>query len=101
MIWKKTVSLLPLLVLLTLLGGSEPIQAAVLAYDAATILFDAIRRAASTSPAKIRDALETTSNLPCVSGIISIDKHHTPAKNAVIIEIKDGRGKFRERISPN
>ncbi|WP_346354770.1 ABC transporter substrate-binding protein [Azotosporobacter soli] len=80
--------------------GSEPIQASVMAYDATMLLADAIRRAAEPDQQKIRDALAATINFPAVSGLIRFDNHHNPEKNAVVIEIRNGKGQFKQRISP-
>lgn len=81
-------------------ASEEPIQAAVLAYDAATLLFDAIRRAKSSDSLKIRDALEQTKDLPVITGRITIDEHHNPSKSAVVIGIKNGKGRFVQRVNP-
>ena len=51
-----------------------PDSMAVLGYDSARLVVDAIQRAGSTDGTKIRDALAKTSNFPGVSGSITIDR---------------------------
>jgi hypothetical protein len=60
---------------------------AALAFDAARVLFDAIRRANSTDPRKIRDALAQTKNYPGVTGRINIDADRNAAKPVVLAVI--------------
>ena len=64
------------------------------------MLIDAIKRANSTEPAKIREALEQTKNLQVVTGIISLNEKHDPVKSAVVIEYKDGKQSFKEKVNP-
>lgn len=80
--------------------GQEPSALAALGYDAALMLIDAIKRANSTEPAKIREALEQTKNLQVVTGIISLNEKHDPVKSAVVIEYKDGKQSFKEKVNP-
>lgn len=80
--------------------GQVPDALAALGYDAALMLVDAIKRANSAEPAKIKDALAQTKNLQVVSGIITLDANHNPVKSAVVIEMKDGKQAFKEKINP-
>jgi branched-chain amino acid transport system substrate-binding protein len=80
--------------------GAVPDTQAVLGYDSVFMLFDAIKRAGSESPEKIKDALAATKNLRLVSGVITLDSSHNPIKGAVINENKDGKVTFKERIDP-
>ncbi len=80
--------------------NQEPNALAALGYDAALLLIDAIKRANSADPAKIRDALEQTKNLQVSTGVITIDSNHNPVKSAVVIEMKDGKQMFKEKINP-
>ncbi len=79
--------------------GAEPDALATLAYDAANIMFDAIKRAGSTKGSAIRDALKTT-NLNVVSGQVTFDANRNPIKAAVIIEMKDGKQVFKTTVNP-
>lgn len=80
--------------------GQEPDALAALGYDGALMMIDAIKRANSTEPVKIKDALAQTKNLQVVTGVLSMDANHDPIKSAVIIEMKDGKQTFKERINP-
>lgn len=80
--------------------GQEPSALAALGYDAGKMIIDAIKRAGGTDPAKIRDALEQTKNLQVSTGIITLDASHNPVKSAVVIEMKDGKQTFKEKINP-
>ena len=80
--------------------GEEPNALAALGYDGALMVIDAIKRANSTDPSKIRDALEQTKDLQVVTGIITLDASHNPIKSGVVIEMKDGKQSFKEKINP-
>ncbi|MBU1565501.1 MAG: ABC transporter substrate-binding protein [Proteobacteria bacterium] len=56
-----------------------------LAYDAATLLADAITRANSFDPPKIRDALAATQDFKGVTGDITLDKNRDPVNKAAVI----------------
>ena len=71
-----------------------------LAYDAGMILFDAIKRAGSTEPDKIRDALAKTKDFQGVTGKISINDQRNAVKPAVILEIKNGNFEYKETVEP-
>ena len=71
-----------------------------LTYDAGLIMFDAIKRAGSTDPEKIKTALATTKDFDGVTGRISMDEQRNAIKPAVILEIKDGKFKYKETVSP-
>lgn len=80
--------------------GQEPNALAALGYDAGLMVIDAIKRANSTEPDKIRDALEKTKDLQVVTGVITLDANHDPVKSGVVIEMKDGKQTFKEKINP-
>lgn len=80
--------------------GQVPDALAALGYDAALMLIDAIKRANSAEPAKIKDALAQTKNLQVSTGILTLDASHNPVKSAVVIELKDGKQTFKEKINP-
>lgn len=80
--------------------NQEPNALAALGYDAGLLLIDAIKRANSTEPAKIREALEQTKNMQVSTGIITMDANHNPVKSAVVIEMKDGKQTFKEKMNP-
>lgn len=80
--------------------GQAPDAMAVLAYDAANVLMDAIKRANSTEPAKIREALAATKDFPTVTGSTTLNATHDAVKNAVIIEMKEGKQVYKATVKP-
>jgi branched-chain amino acid transport system substrate-binding protein len=81
-------------------GGETPDAMAVLGYDAARIVIDAIRRAGSTEGPALRDALAATVDFPGVSGSITIDAERNARKAAVVLKIDGGALRFAERVNP-
>lgn len=80
--------------------GQAPDAMAVLGYDAANVLIDAITRANSAEPEKIREALAATQNYPAISGTTSFNETHDAVKSAVIIELKDGKQAYKATVKP-
>ncbi|MFA6287169.1 MAG: ABC transporter substrate-binding protein [Opitutaceae bacterium] len=73
---------------------------AALGYDSAYIMVDAIRRAGSTEPAKIREALVATKGFEGVTGRIDMDVNRNASKPAAILTIKDGKFTYLETVAP-
>ena len=73
---------------------------AALGYDSGLMIIDAIKRAGAADSVKIKDALEQTKNLQVSTGILTIDSNHNPVKSAVVIEMKDGKQSFKEKVNP-
>lgn len=80
--------------------GEVPDSMAALGYDATIVLVDAIKRAGTTDKKAVRDALAATKNFSAVTGILTMDKDRNPVKSAVILQIKDGKQTFVEKINP-
>jgi branched-chain amino acid transport system substrate-binding protein len=80
--------------------NQDPSALAALGYDAGLLLIDAIKRAGTADPLKIKDALEQTKNLQVSTGVITIDSNHNPVKSAVVIEMKDGKQTFKAKVNP-
>lgn len=78
----------------------SPDSNASLGYDSAIVLADAIKRAGSTDRAKIRDAIAATKNFPAVTGTITINEKRDASKNAVIVQVRDGRFQFVQSMAP-
>lgn len=76
-----------------------PDALAATAYDAALIMFDAIKRANSLDGKAIRDALAATKEFPGVTGKVTFNSDRDAVKPIVMIEIQDG-GKYtvKERV---
>ena len=70
--------------------GAIPDALAATAYDAARIMFDAIKRANSLDGKAIRDALAATKDFPGVTGKVTFNSDRDAVKPIVMIEIKDG-----------
>ena len=64
--------------------GQEPDAMAVLGYDGANILFDAIERAKTTDEPALRNSIAKTKDFPGVTGSITIDKNRNAIKPAVV-----------------
>ena len=80
--------------------GETPDSIAALGYDAAQLLFDALRRAGTTEEPALRDAIAATAGFPGVTGHITIDAQRNATKSAVILTVKDGRFKYVETVAP-
>jgi branched-chain amino acid transport system substrate-binding protein len=80
--------------------GETPDALAGLGYDSAMLLFDAIKRANSTEPTAIRDALAQTQNFQGVTGTITLDENRNAVKPAVVLQVKDGKLNYVETINP-
>jgi branched-chain amino acid transport system substrate-binding protein len=83
------------------LHGYPPDAFAATAYDAARIMFAAVRNAGSLDRRRIRDALADTINYKGVTGTITFDRDRNAVKPIVIIRIEQG-GLYavQERIQP-
>lgn len=65
-----------------------------LGFDAYMVLMDAIARANSANPEKIRDALANTANFEGATGKITLDRNGNAAKSAVIKKVEKGQFKY-------
>ncbi len=79
---------------------SEPDAYSFLGYDAIMLMADAIKRAGSTEGDKIRVELSKTKDFKGVTGNITINDQRNAIKPAVVLEIKDGKFKYKETIAP-
>jgi branched-chain amino acid transport system substrate-binding protein len=79
-------------------SGSDALSA--LGYDSAMLLIDAIKRAGTTEPAKLRDAIAATANFRGVTGTIAFDAQRNPTKSAVVLQVKGGKFVFVESVDP-
>jgi branched-chain amino acid transport system substrate-binding protein len=80
--------------------GTTPDALAALAYDAAKILADAMKRAGTTEGPKLRDALAATKDFPGVTGKISIGPDRNAIKPAFILKVGSGKFDLVETIAP-
>ncbi len=80
---------------------STPDGLAALGYDAARILFEAMKRSKSLSGADLAAELAKTKDFDGVTGKISIDKNRNAVKPAVMLEMKNGKPSFVSTIQPD
>lgn len=80
--------------------NKEPAAATALGYDAYIVILDAIKRADSADPVKIRDEIAKTKNFPGAAGVITIDENNNAVKDAVLKIAKDGKFTYLDTIKP-
>ncbi|PTL82240.1 ABC transporter substrate-binding protein [Vitiosangium sp. GDMCC 1.1324] len=80
--------------------GAVPDSVAALAYDAARLAIDAMKRAPDLSGAAIRDALVATRDFPGVAGTINLDENRDAVKQAVVLKVEGGKTKFVTTVKP-
>jgi len=79
--------------------GKAPDALAVLAYDAANILFESIKKANTTDTEKVRETMAGI-EVEGVSGKITFNAEGDPIKTAAIIQIKGGEKVFYKFFAP-
>jgi len=72
----------------------------ILGYDTMRVMADAIKRAGSTDPKAIRDALAATRDFPGASGKITIDQNRNARKPILILELRGGDTHMVDSITP-
>lgn len=80
--------------------GQAPTGLGALGYDGVLVIADAIKRANSAEPSKIRDALAATKDLEAVTGTLTMDKDRNPEKSVVVLKIDGGKAKFDTLVKP-
>jgi branched-chain amino acid transport system substrate-binding protein len=80
--------------------GTLPDTFSALGYDAARLLADAVKRAGSSDPQAIRDALAKTAGFQGVTGEISLDANRNASKPGLIVTVKQGKFEIAEKIAP-
>ena len=80
--------------------GSVPDGLAALGYDAARLLFDAMRRAPSLAGKDLAAAIASTKDFPAVTGVISIDAERNATKPAVVLQMKGGKPVYAATVEP-
>ncbi|HEY3756725.1 MAG TPA: ABC transporter substrate-binding protein [Opitutaceae bacterium] len=81
-------------------NGETPDAMAALGYDCAGVFVDALKRAGSTDPQALRDAIAATKNYPGVTGVTTIGPDRNAVKPAVIIELEHGESHFLQTVAP-
>jgi branched-chain amino acid transport system substrate-binding protein len=81
--------------------GRVPSSMAAQGYDAARVLFDAIRRAKVPTPDGVKTAISETRDFVGATGTITIDPEHNANKPVVIVQVKDKKlTYFTELLAP-
>ena len=70
--------------------GEKPDSLGALGYDAARLLFDAMRRASSWDGATLAKTIAATRDFPGVTGRITIDPERNARKSAVVVQMRSG-----------
>ena len=78
----------------------EPAATSALGYDAYMVILDAIKRANSAEPQKIREALTQTKDFEGSAGAITINAERNADKAAVFKTVKDGKFTFLTTVKP-
>jgi branched-chain amino acid transport system substrate-binding protein len=78
----------------------QPDVNAALAYDGTRLLAEAIRKAASILPVKIRDALVETDGFESVTGLVSFGKDRHAIRPLFVVQIKNGEAVLKKRYGP-
>ncbi len=81
--------------------GSTPDALAMLGYEGANLLLNAMDTADSLDVEKVREALAATQNFPSVSGELSFDANGNPVKGIAILQIAGGKQKPITTIRPD
>jgi branched-chain amino acid transport system substrate-binding protein len=80
--------------------SEDPDAMAALGYDAAMILFDAMKRAGTTEEGALCRAIASTKDFPGVTGSITLDDKRNAKKPAVILQVEGGKFRYVETVSP-
>jgi branched-chain amino acid transport system substrate-binding protein len=80
--------------------GTVPDSLAALAYDAANVVMEAIKRAPDMSGPALRDAIAATKEFPGVAGTITLDENRNPVKAAVVLKVDGGKFHYVSTVNP-
>lgn len=80
--------------------NKEPAAVTALGYDAYLLILDAITRADSSDPVKVRDAIAATTDFEGAAGYVTLDENGDAIKDAVIKQVKGGKFIYLDTIRP-
>jgi len=81
--------------------SATPDALAALAYDAARVLADSMKRAGTTDGPALRDAIAATKGFDGVTGEINLGPDRNPVgKTLVIVEVKGGQLTLKAKVAP-
>lgn len=72
----------------------------MLGYDAAIVLFDAMKRSPSLKGEDLRAAIAATKDFPGVSGKITLDADRNAVKSAVVLQVKGEHAVYVATVNP-
>jgi len=78
----------------------KPDGLAAMGYDAAMVLFYAMKQTKVLTPQSIRDELAKVKDLKMVTGTISIDAKRNASKPAVVLKIENSQHRYVTTMSP-
>lgn len=78
----------------------EPAGVSALGYDAYLLIIDAIKRANSADPEKIKEAINQTKDFQGASGVVTLDENRNAIKSAVIKQVKNGKFVYLDTVNP-
>ncbi|MGC4073377.1 MAG: ABC transporter substrate-binding protein [Nibricoccus sp.] len=81
-------------------NGETPDGLAALGYDSVLVLVDAIKRAGTTEPAKLREAIAATKDVMGATGATTLDAERNASKPAALFTVKDGKFHFVQSATP-
>jgi branched-chain amino acid transport system substrate-binding protein len=80
--------------------NKEPAAVTALGYDGYLVALDAIKRANSVEPAKIRDAIAQTKGFIGATGTTSLDANGDATKSAFIKGVEGGKFVYKTIVNP-
>jgi branched-chain amino acid transport system substrate-binding protein len=81
-------------------NGKTPDAMAVLGYDSAKVLTEAMKRAGTTAGPALRDAIAATKDFAGASGKFSLNADRDAVKALVFIQIKGGKFTYNATVNP-
>lgn len=80
--------------------GATPDGLAAAGYDAAMVMFEAMKKAKSLNGPDLKDAIAGTKDHKGVTGTISLNENRDAVKSAVVLKVEGKVFKFVENINP-
>lgn len=81
--------------------GKKPDTFAALGYDMGRLVADAIDRADSNQPEKIKEALAATKDFQAITGNLTINEEHDAVKSIIVTELENGKPSKITRVDPS
>lgn len=78
--------------------GHDPSSLSAQGYDAAGLLFDAMKRSSEVTPQKIQEQLAATKDFAGATGTLTIDKDHNANKPIVVVQVKNKKFAYSTQL---